>query len=773
MIMAVIMLQPRLSLHLFFAFLISALPLSQCQYGSPQNIETFYPFEAPSPAPAPAHPPPTSPWQVSPQTAPKSSTNNKIVIAVAVTAASTLVLSGLLFFFIRRCVAARRGRGKDLTASNEDRRAGQGNESPRFDGDLNGFVVDENGLDVLYWNKLEEKSSTKNLIEGELSNTKKEEEEEEEEEEKKELKQDSGTSEPMQEVPLLRGKSSTSHIKVVPEEDDNPNPEEPKPLALQSTPPPPPPLPPVSSSLAISRVAPPPPPPIPGKKTTTPTPPPPPKAGSLNSSSKPPPAAPKGMPSDNQPGEPSSGTVKMKPLHWDKVNTNTNHSMVWDKIDRGSFRFDGDLMEHLFGYVATNRLSPQRNINSMDRGNPNSDLPAQIFILEPRRSQNIAIVLKSLAISMEGILDAVTEGQGLDADTLEKLTKAAPTDEEQSQILQYDGDPTRLANAESFLYHLLKAVPSAFTHLNAMLFRLNYDSEILQLKESIQTLELGCNELRTRGLFMKLLEAILKAGNRMNAGTARGNAQAFNLNALRKLSDVKSTDGKTTLLHFVVEEVVRSEGKKCVMNRNHSLKRSSNSSSNHESSEAKEEREKEYKLLGLPIVGGLSAEISNVKKAATVDYDTFAGMISALTARAAEIRALVSQCANDRGGGFAREMKGFLEEAEEELKVLGEEETRVMELVKRTTEYYQAGASKDKGAFPLHLFVIVKDFLGMVDQACVEIARTLQRQKTSTATTLGSSSPKSPPSIAARFPNLPEYFMSDKSRSSSSELDDL
>jgi len=25
-------------------------------------------------------------------------------------------------------------------------------------------------------------------------------------------------------------------------------------------------------------------------------------------------------------------------LHWDKVNTDTDHSMVWDKIDGGSFR---------------------------------------------------------------------------------------------------------------------------------------------------------------------------------------------------------------------------------------------------------------------------------------------------------------------------------------------------------------------------------------------------------------------------------------------------
>jgi hypothetical protein len=433
-------------------------------------------------------------------------------------------------------------------------------------------------------------------------------------------------------------------------------------------------------------------------------------------------------------------------------------------------------MEHLFGYVAANKKSPERNSNSVNRSSHNSNPPAQICILDPRRSQNIAIVLKSLAISRKGIVAALIDGHGLDTDTLEKLVRIAPTKEEHAQILEYDGDLTRLTDAESFLYHLLKAVPSAFTRLNAMLFRTNYDLEILFLKESIQTLELGCKELKTRGLFMKLLEATLKAGNRMNAGTARGNAQAFDLNALRKLSDVKSTDGRTTLLHFVVEEVVRSEGKRCVLSRNRSMSRSSsrnsNSSNNRESLTTAEERDKEYKLLGLPMVGGLSAEFSNVKKAATIDYDTFASTSSDLTARAAEIRALNSQCANDRGGGFAREMEGFLEAAEEELKVLREDETRVMDLVKKTTEYYQAGASKDKAAPPLQLFVIVKDFLSMVDQVCIEIVRSLQKRRTVT-TTSGSSSPNSPPPRAVRFPNLPANFMSDKSRSSSSESDDF
>ncbi|KAJ7953693.1 Formin-like protein [Quillaja saponaria] len=607
----------------------------------------------------------------------------------------------------------------------------------------------------------------------------------------------------IQEMALLRGMSSTSHL---PEVDDSkriigaasgriaqndaekielssqssiPPPPPSPPSPPPTLPPQPPPLPPPSSTILNKKSPPPPPPPpIPAMKNPAPAPPPP-KTGSLNSSLKPPPA-PKEMPGSSKQRKPSgediteagNGQVKMKPLHWDKVNTNADHSMVWDKIDNGSFRFNGDLMEALFGYVATNRKSPPRNNNSKNPSNQSSAQSAQTFILDQRKSQNIAIVVKSLGISHIEIVEALIGGQGLSADTIEKLARIAPAAEEQFQILEYDGDPTKLANAESFLYLVLKAVPSAFKRLNAMHFRLNYDSEILQLKESLQTLELGCKELKTRGLFVKLLEAVLKAGNRMNAGTSRGNAQAFNLTALRKLSDVKSSDGKTTLLHFVVEEVVRSEGKRCVLNRNRSMNRSSSRGSkslNSEDSASEEEREKESIRLGLPMVGGLSSEFTNVKKAATIDYDTLTGTSSALTGRIAEIRRIVSECANDSRGRFVREMNIFLNNAEEELNMVREEQTSVLELVKRTTEYFQAGASKDFAAHPLQLFVIVKDFLGMVDKACIEIARNSQKRKT-TMPTSGSSPPTASGSrTPVRFPMLPTDFMSGKSRSDSSD----
>lgn len=427
---------------------------------------------------------------------------------------------------------------------------------------------------------------------------------------------------------------------------------------------------------------------------------------------------------------------------------------------------DDELIENLFGYGTANQQSSERNSNILlVPSRSNSNQPTQVFILDPRKSQNTAIVLRSLAISRKEILDSLIDGHGIGSDTLEKLTKISPTKEEETKILNFNGNPERLADAESFLYHILKAIPSAFTRFDAMLFRANYEPEIIHLKESLQTLEMGCKELRARGLFLKLLEAILKAGNKLNSGTARGNALGFNLSTLRKLSDIKSRDGKTTLLHFVVEQVARSEGRRCGTNQKNIL------------SSTPEDQEKEYLMLGLPALEGLSAELLNVKKAAFIEYESFINMCSNINGRLAEIdQKILSQCGNggDEGSdGFAKEMKGFLEECEEELEVVGEEQSKVMEMVKRTTEYYQTGALKDKGENPLQLFITVKDFLGMVDQVCVEINRKMQKKSVGiTANTVGSSPPLSPSTLANKmFQNLNSHFMQDASSISSSDSD--
>ncbi|KAI3737052.1 hypothetical protein L2E82_27047 [Cichorium intybus] len=93
------------------------------------------------------------------------------------------------------------------------------------------------------------------------------------------------------------------------------------------------------------------------------------------------------------------------------------------------------------------------------------------------------------------------------------FNRITPSKEETTTILDFEGDITKLADAESFLYRILRAVPSAFTRISIMLFKFNYNSEVSDLNNSLRTLETACKELKTRGLLVKLLEAVLKAGN--------------------------------------------------------------------------------------------------------------------------------------------------------------------------------------------------------------------------------------------------------------------
>ncbi|PWA62378.1 Actin-binding FH2 [Artemisia annua] len=643
--------------------------------------------------------------------------------------ASSLVLAGLLFLVV---FMLKRQRSKTKTTNlyaddginNIKNNPGlQKNDDFERVGGIKGVIVDEQGLDVFYWKELQDYPTFEKQIlkvklqdyptfEKQTLKVKLQDYPTFEKQILKAYENESRKSKvdiPIQEAPFLRGKSSNSHVWPVSDykrsQSENlsdslsvVNPLKPakdqetteSQQPIQSPPPPAVPL----SNAAVTAPPPPPPPVVVERKGRAPPPPPPPYV------------------------------VRLKPLHWDKVNANVEHSMVWHKLQNGSFRVDDDLMESLFGTMTLDKKMPQVARNSPSPKAQMKSGPSRIFLLDTRKSQNIAIVVKSLAISSSKIIDFLHKGKGLDTETLEKLNRISPSKEDEQIILDFEGDVTRLADAESFLYHILKAIPSAFTRVNVMLFKSNYRSEVAEVKKSLQTLEMACKELKTRGLFVKLLEAILKAGNRMNVGTSRGNAQAFNLNSLLKLSDVKSSDGKTTLLHFVVEEVVRAEGKRCNINRNHSK---STRTSGLNSVTVTEDY---YIKLGLPVVGGVSSEFINVKKAAGIDYDVFSKSCSGLSGHLAEITKSIKEFGEDERGGFVGEMTAFLEGAEKEIGMLREEEGKIMGLVKITNEYYQAGTSKDVGAKQFQLFGIIRGFLEMVDKACVDIAIKMQKRRT-------------------------------------------
>ncbi|KAG5235630.1 formin protein [Salix suchowensis] len=552
-----------------------------------------------------------------------------------------------------------------------------------------------------------------------------------------------------------------------------------RPPPSRVVPPPPPPAPPApvkssSSAPPPPRCSPPPPPIAPGVRPG-PRPPPPPIGGSVP---RPPPPMPPGPKAPQAPRpplgskRPSNSTssegagveddsdapkAKLKPFFWDKVLANPDHSMVWHQIKSGSFQFNEEMIETLFGYA------PDKNKNEHKKESSSHDPPPQyIQILDPKKAQNLSILLRALNVTIEEVCDALREGNELPVELLQNLLRMAPTEDEELKLRLYSGEIAQLGPAERFLKALVD-IPFAFKRLEALLFMCTLQEEVATTKESFETLEVACKELRNSRLFLKLLEAVLKTGNRMNNGTFRGGAQAFKLDTLLKLSDVKGLDGKTTLLHFVVQEIIRSEGVRAAR-----AGRESSSISNVSIKtddlleEISPDTEDNYSILVFRL-------------AAVVDADSLTGSVAKLRQSFLVIRNFLNKDMKklEEDNGFHETLKSFVQNAEIDTMSLLEEEKRIVALVKNTGDYFHGNAGKDEG---LRLFIVVRDFLIILDKVCKEVGEAQKRSaKTRKKEASAASSPshkhqQPSPDIRQRlFPAIAERRMGDSGSSSDDE----
>ncbi|XP_065860807.1 formin-like protein 2 [Euphorbia lathyris] len=406
---------------------------------------------------------------------------------------------------------------------------------------------------------------------------------------------------------------------------------------------------------------------------------------------------------------------KLKPLHWDKVRASSDRVMVWDQIKSSSFQLNEEMIETLF-------MVNNSNSNVKDNNGRRQTLAFQNQenrVLDPKKSQNIAILLRALNVTIDEVCEALLEGNldALGTELLESLLKMAPTKEEERKLKDFnDESPFKLGPAEKFLKAVLD-IPFAFKRVDAMLYIANFDSEVDYLKRSFENLGAACQELKNSRMFLKLLEAVLKTGNRMNVGTNRGDAHAFKLDTLLKLVDVKGTDGKTTLLHFVVQEIIRSEGSRL-------------SGTNQNQTASTFQDDVEFRKLGLQVVSGLSGELTNVKKAAAMDSDVLSNEVSKLAAGISKVRDVVKSneesSLKESSRRFSESMKGFLKKAEEEIVRIQSEERLTLALVKEITGYFHGNSAKEE-AHPFRIFLVVRDFLSILDQVCKEVGKINER----------------------------------------------
>ena len=69
------------------------------------------------------------------------------------------------------------------------------------------------------------------------------------------------------------------------------------------------------------------------------------------------------------------------------------------------YRFNEEMIESLFGYAAADK-----NKNDKKGGSGQAALPQFIQILEPKKGQNLSILLRALNATTEEVCDALLEG---------------------------------------------------------------------------------------------------------------------------------------------------------------------------------------------------------------------------------------------------------------------------------------------------------------------------------------------------------------------------
>ncbi|XP_074646006.1 uncharacterized protein LOC141902259 [Tubulanus polymorphus] len=176
-------------------------------------------------------------------------------------------------------------------------------------------------------------------------------------------------------------------------------------------------------------------------------------------------------------------------------------------------------------------------------------------ILNEKRSRVVSIRMKSMHCDIKDIENAIynLDFTKCSIESLKGLNEIRATPDEIKDIKNYiDSNKAQpLDEAEKFLFEISK-----FTHfaerLDCIVFKEKFVEIMFTIDQQTDLIIEACSLLKNSENLRYLLEIVLVCGNYMNGGTARGQADGFNLDILNKIKDVKGVQNSMNLLNYTV-----------------------------------------------------------------------------------------------------------------------------------------------------------------------------------------------------------------------------
>ncbi|KAM0729484.1 FH2 domain-containing protein 1 [Formica fusca] len=260
--------------------------------------------------------------------------------------------------------------------------------------------------------------------------------------------------------------------------------------------------------------------------------------------------------------------TKMKTINWNKI---PNHKVIgkrniWSLVaneHQNSPMADLDWaeMEGLFCQQVPPLMPPATCSSSCGTGvdvERRRREPTEIALLDGKRSLNVNIFLKQFRSSNEDIIQLIKEGghDDIGAEKLRGLLKILPEVDELEMLKSFDGDKSKLGNAEKFFLQLIQ-VPNYKLRIECMLLKEEFAANMSYLEPSINSMILAGEDLMTNKPLQEVLYMVLVAGNFLNSGGYAGNAAGVKLSSLQKLTEIRANKPGMNLIHYVALQAER------------------------------------------------------------------------------------------------------------------------------------------------------------------------------------------------------------------------
>ncbi|KAK2586362.1 hypothetical protein KPH14_010652 [Odynerus spinipes] len=260
--------------------------------------------------------------------------------------------------------------------------------------------------------------------------------------------------------------------------------------------------------------------------------------------------------------------TKMKTINWNKI---PNHKVIgkrniWSLVanehqNLPNADLDWAEMEGLFCQQVPPMMPPVTCSSTYGTGadaEKRRREPTEIALLDGKRSLNVNIFLKQFRSSNEDIIQLIKEGghDDIGAEKLRGLLKILPEVDELEMLKNFDGDKSKLGNAEKFFLQLIQ-VPNYKLRIECMLLKEEFAANMSYLEPSINSMILAGEDLMTNKPLHEVLYMVLVAGNFLNSGGYAGNAAGVKLSSLQKLTEIRANKPGMNLIHYVALQTER------------------------------------------------------------------------------------------------------------------------------------------------------------------------------------------------------------------------